>query len=719
MASAPQPAKLNAPVAPTADSKSTHHPCGYLLVALGIIGLIGSLVASGYFYSQLGYISHAIGGGGVAFAILCLLLNGYCCTKTETPIQTSQPVRAKPAPRRNPRGQPQALPPQLPPARSSQPTAPALPPLPHILTLEPEASSPLLHSLSEKDFQTPGPNTRFLLLSAALTASAKVPSLEDLGYVVDDDLLNIFLTDWIMPESRSKDDYFQKQCRTIKESRSQDPEGQKCIACINSRIEDFDKEIQLKERLKRLRSSPLKVRDLLPAWPNSRLQLRLMMDDELCLQTISFLSQMSDAEAWELIGSRPLRLSAMKKGCVAPPHTTQEEMDTVLLVDLPHFTAAQINACPSFFPPLTFVLISADELKRIDTSRLSTGQLQPLFTKFVQYLTPAQVNAVIRLITDKTLFASLSEAQVLGFDDSQMDQEIFNILFSTEGDHFSNAHDLLPQLSLQRIYQLSKFFSDEHWKYLGKEHTLAFDFSQIEESKRQEVFNILFSTEGDHFSNAHDLLPQLTLPRIYQLSQFFSDEHWNYLGKDHTLAFDFSKIDESERQRVFGILFSTEGNSYSKAYGLLPELSLQQIYQLSQFFSDEHWKLLGKEHTLAFDFSQIEESERKRVFGILFSEGDYHSKAYELLPQLPLQRIYSLSKFFSKEHWELLGDAHTLAFDFTQIKESERERVFGILFSEGEFYSKAALLLPQLSAEKKAFIRPYLSAKALAYLDRK
>jgi hypothetical protein len=55
----------------------------YVLIALSIITLIGSLVAAGCLYSQLGHASFAIGAAGVVLALLCFLLSKYCCAEED------------------------------------------------------------------------------------------------------------------------------------------------------------------------------------------------------------------------------------------------------------------------------------------------------------------------------------------------------------------------------------------------------------------------------------------------------------------------------------------------------------------------------------------------------------------------------------------------------------------------------------------------------------
>ena len=60
------------------QSKSPHIG-KYLLIALGIITLIGSIIATGCLYSQLGHTSFAIGGVGLILGFFCFLLSTRSC----------------------------------------------------------------------------------------------------------------------------------------------------------------------------------------------------------------------------------------------------------------------------------------------------------------------------------------------------------------------------------------------------------------------------------------------------------------------------------------------------------------------------------------------------------------------------------------------------------------------------------------------------------------
>src|ERR1700722_19473576 len=76
---------------PGTSSPKSSNTCGYLLVALGIIVLIGSLVATGCLFSYMGYSSFAIGGGGILFGAICFLLKRYCCNPTP-PLESQSPL---------------------------------------------------------------------------------------------------------------------------------------------------------------------------------------------------------------------------------------------------------------------------------------------------------------------------------------------------------------------------------------------------------------------------------------------------------------------------------------------------------------------------------------------------------------------------------------------------------------------------------------------------
>ena len=331
-------------------------------------------------------------------------------------------------------------------------------------------------------------------------------------------------------------------------------------------------------------------------------------------------------------------------------------------------------------------------------------------------LKPAQVNACIALIQDKKLFANLSEEQIIQFDYSKIDHEIFNAIFS------GNRSQFLENLVWEQLQSLFPFFLDEHWKIFGKKYAHTFDLDQVEESKRKAAFRSLFSTSGGCDSNAATHLHQLTLERIYELSPLFSESHWEHIGEVHTLNFDFDRVDSSIRKGVFKALFPPRGWPESRtAANLFPQLTLERIYELSPLFSESHWEHIGETHALNFDFAKIDAQRRQAVFNAVFStSGGTYSTAAKYLSKLTLNRIYVLSPLFTDSHWQTIGTKHVCDFNFSKIEDvAVRTRAVKVIFDpKGGTYSQAAKLLPQLNPTQITDIKSLLDPAALKYLPK-
>lgn len=354
----------------------------YVFLALGIITLIGSLVATGMLYSQLGTTSLAIAGGGVAVALLSFILSRYCYTLI-----------------------PPATSPVIPTTSSVTQEEPTLPSL---LDLTITGESPLLQALPMTQFQRQRSDKVALFAEASLWGEEKRVGKQDI--VSDHGLLETSLFFWVTRHPLIS--YATEQLEIIN-----DPTRKTQVELINARIEELDKAVQLKERLERgIPFIPIKF--LLPAWDDSPLKLALMTDEEISSLKLSACAHLNLSIVW---GERERILELSKEH----PEFTKKSMEDLLLIDLPKMKADEIYA----FPPCTFGLIEETELKKIDVQKLSPDQLHFIFRYCVQSLEPAQVNVCIPQIKDKTLFKNLSDKQVLSFDLSQMDQEIFNVLF--------------------------------------------------------------------------------------------------------------------------------------------------------------------------------------------------------------------------------------------------------------------------------------------------
>ncbi|MEZ5315610.1 MAG: hypothetical protein R3E91_05335 [Chlamydiales bacterium] len=470
---------------------------GYLLIALGIIALIGSLVAAGCLYAQLGSLSFSIGGAGMIICILNSVLSKYFCVKTH-----SKEVEEK----------------------------------------------------SSEDLELP-----------SIAKEVKEKSSEDLEFpfikdvAIKNDLLNHELLNTpvikiidpcesnpsSMRLSRLKGKKTLKNIEIIDQGKKT-LKNEEIINIFKDCIKDLDKDLQIQARLSRLNfrwRNQIILKDLLFPWSNSRLRFMLMMDNELNTLPVTILDQFDNQLVWSAIGQRikhliskqkPVNLNFNKNGIV-----------DLLLIDLPHLTADNIHIAPKKFPPITFLLININELKKIQTQKLTSEQLELIFSTtdrcntdyFVQKLTPKQINACAHLITNTKLFANLSKNQIVDFDFSKINkrkkQEVFDILFSTDPGDFVKAQ-LLARLSVKKIYTLIPYFSNKHWEYISDAQTIDFDFSKINKRKKQEVCNILFSTENDNASKAARLLPKLKKKQISNITNgnYLSNAARGYLVKN-------------------------------------------------------------------------------------------------------------------------------------------------------------------------------------------
>ena len=345
-------------------SKPPSSPGKCLSVALGVILLIGSLVAAGLLYQQLGYFSLAIASVGVVLSVVSFVLSSYCGSpetiKSEHPIPLpSKPEMVKALkPQSTPERTPEVKKEVPPPKAEEKKPQPVLPPLPFIFDLQKLGSSPLLQSLPQEAFLRldGGGNIGPFLLSRLLLGEKEKESEALLNRSdLDSDLLNIPLFFWLNPEQKhllARDDH-----KTLN-----DPRRTYRIALINDRIKALNAAVQLEERFQRLGSPFIMIRDLLPAWPQSPLRVILMLDDELAQLKVSSIKQMDPVLLWDKLHTRIHALADKKTEFNLPAPLTEENIDTILLIDLPKFNAQQINAGPLHFTPLTFLLLPHFEL---------------------------------------------------------------------------------------------------------------------------------------------------------------------------------------------------------------------------------------------------------------------------------------------------------------------------------------------------------------------
>lgn len=276
----------------------------------------------------------------------------------------------------------------------------------------------------------------------------------------------------------------------------------------------------------------------------------------------------------------------------------------------------------------------------------------------------------------------------------------------TEVKEYSLSLEEIPKYSLEVIYQLCGEFKSYHYQAMRDGQKLAFDFNRIHESKRKWAFESIFDCSGVARSDAARLLPKLPLSKVYACSSLFSEQHWQLIGEEHSLSFDFEKIVGQSRKKVFNLIFCCRSSDRSsRAEILLSKLSLEKIYEQVSYFSKEHWRVLDEKHILVFDFLKIEEEKRQKVFDKMFNftVKGCTLRASILFPKMSLDQLYPLFPFFGEFDWECLGSAHILKLDFSKLEEDMLKEIMKVCTE------RASTLYPKMSLDQLYFLFPFFS----------
>lgn len=541
----------------------------YIVSALGIILLIGSMVATGCLYSRLGYTSFAIVGGGLVLSILSCFSCKYCVTTetvtrtveapperkdqvittvvvSEKPPSIPQPENTTittppPVTREEPDDPPEippdepelenTTPPEAPPEPEPSPppkVEPALPPLPSILELQLDATHPLSQALPMDRFPTRDPGV-ILGYHTSMGINPAVAKEKFKDKLFDDELLDTVLLGWIDGDRGYNN-------RLIRDREEQ-------IEAIKVRIAQLDQAVQLKERIHRLKNTDLKLRDLLPAWADSRLKLVLMMDEELSQLTAFSIKQWDNKLLWDGVSTRIQALSR-KKNDVPSLH----DISTALLVDLAKCTADQINAHTTLFPLITCQLIDLNEFKKIDFDKM-THQKEIIDARF-----PRMPN----------------------------------------GYPTNEAQQMLNAFEVEHIYHLAPYLSNTLWQSLKKPLVSKIDFSKLflrlgNEMEKQRVVDLIFPDENK-YRDAPQVIQSLEIANIYHLSPYLSDELWKVPDKKQVVALDFATLfqkitDETKRKQMINAIFHETW--YGTAASLLKSMQKPQVELIKPYLSAE------------------------------------------------------------------------------------------------------------------------------------
>lgn len=312
--------------------------------------------------------------------------------------------------------------------------------------------------------------------------------------------------------------------------------------------------------------------------------------------TVASLDYLGHDHVFATLFNRIASLSGKQKTPHLPTQYTKESLATIPLVDLGQLPLGSIDpSLLAHIPPLTLGLVPVDELKKIKTTKLPATHWEclphlshPKTTygckkqlQLVRYFEPEQINdAIDQIKLCRRLLGQLSIKQISGLDPKKVDQTTLEAMFDVSNS--TRCEKRLAKLPIDKIYAFSPHFSSTHWKFLGKKHTLAFDFDQIDESKRQEVFDILFTTNT--YMRSYDtwqparLFENFELPKIFKLSPFMTVGHWACIGTHNVLKLDFKIFTPDTLKLIVDKFFNGKNAPYGHLSWQLP-LEQQAVIQ--------------------------------------------------------------------------------------------------------------------------------------------
>ncbi|MEZ5314908.1 MAG: Ig-like domain-containing protein [Chlamydiales bacterium] len=315
-------------------------------------------------------------------------------------------------------------------------------------------------------------------------------------------------------------------------------------------------------------------------------------------------------------------------------------------------------------------------------SNFKIGVLKKLLEYFSmqhwQMLTPEQIVKICNNPMVKWDYLTDDQITGLNFKKMHMTQDIFNKIFPIDCS-YGDTKNIIQRLELKQINSLLNYFLLDHWKmltleqivdihnyndkmvqwkmltpeqivdihnyndqmvqwsYLSEDQIIKLDFGKI--IMKQEIFNALPQIER--------IIQQLNHKQIERLSEVFSIQHWQMLTPEQIAQLDFWKI--TMTQKIFNALFPIH-SSYGDTKKIIQQFNHEKIERLSEFFSIQHWQMLTLQQTLDLDYDKAKITQVK--FQTLFSRPECPFKSF--IEKFKIEKILTIPKYFSIEHWPLL-----------------------------------------------------------------
>lgn len=143
-----------------------------------------------------------------------------------------------------------------------------------------------------------------------------------------------------------------------------------------------------------------------------------------------------------------------------------------------------------------------------------------------------------RILTDNQAFNFNLDV----IEDEKKRQGVFHLLFDA---------NRIAKMDLPKIYFFMGHFKEKHWGQLTDDRAIQFDFSKIKvEEERRKIFNQLF----DPIQHTQRIR-RMSLDKIHKNISLFTVDHWKQLAEKQITGLDYSKIEETNREEVFEAIF--------------------------------------------------------------------------------------------------------------------------------------------------------------------
>lgn len=508
---------------------------------------------------------------------------------------------------------------------------------------------------------------------------------------------------------------------------------------INERIDELDKAIQFRKRVKALQeregSAGIQMGDLEVPWKESALSIAFLSKEEIGALTFEEIEKFSPRQL-QILRERAKSLRFPSSDL--PPNQAGKNLTFQTILSLVEIKSSDWSKIPD--SALSF--LSDQALKNADFSSLPKGRLAILFplqdleTKRKIQLCSSKVSKSISLFLPEYA-RFLTKEQIQAIDFNRIDQTMFDALFpplndlAREMSHSTRemGHSIRETREGSKVKEMTKeqlavsyakgFFDGKRLACLSDDSLKDFNFSVFLNEKSaedsREIVENLFEydtrkVQGDYIKNRNEVTRRIGLlssENFLALLPFLLPKFRELIPKERIQTIDFTRIDQTIFDALFPPLVDLAGEMHSadsildiREKSRIKELKPEQLdicYE-SGFFDGKRIGCLPDEELKAISFSRL-------LFKLsLFQQKEIVGEIFEFEPE----QVGGKNLYNQKEISRRLGLLHpremSNIFPFLSeklIKLIPQDKIPALNFYSNEDYSseqvEALFPLPEVA----------------------